>query len=91
MTLPGLWRKSLSCSPELANHCRNQTNLALKGMIGIEAFSVISEMTDNPEEAHNYTQTAHDYIKKWQTLGVNHDANPPHATLSYGDGKSHGT
>lgn len=59
-------------------------------MIGLEAMSVISDMTGHPEHASNHTRIAHDYIKKWQSLGVNHEANPPHSTLSYGDPKSHG-
>lgn len=74
----------------MSNIGRNQTNLALKGMIGIEAMSVIGKMTDHGSDAANYTRIAHDYIKKWQTLGINHNANPPHATLSYGDENSHG-
>ncbi|RMJ27040.1 Glutaminase [Aspergillus sp. HF37] len=75
---------------DFAGFLANQTNLALKGMIGLEAMSVISDMTGHPEHARNHTRIAHDYIKKWQLLGVNHEANPPHSTLSYGDPKSHG-
>ena len=63
---------------------RNQTNLALKGIIGIEAMAVIANLTGNTADASNYTNIAHDYITQWQTLGIAHDANPPHTTLNYG-------
>ena len=68
----------------------NQTNLALKGIIGIEAMAAISSVTDNVEDATNRTEVSYDYIDHWQTLAIAHDANPPHTTLSYGDNQSHG-
>lgn len=69
---------------------RNQTNLALKGMIAIEAMAVIAKETGHSADAANYSSIAHEYITKWQTLGVNHNASPPHATLNYGNESSHG-
>ena len=68
----------------------NQTNLALKGMIGIQAMSVIANLTGHSDDAANYSSIAHDYISKWQTLAIAQNANPPHTTLSYGDDSSHG-
>ncbi|KAH8596626.1 glutaminase GtaA [Bisporella sp. PMI_857] len=68
----------------------NQTNLALKGMIGIEAFAHIARAIGNTVDADNYTAIAHDYIDKWQVLGVAHDDSPPHTTLSYGKNDTHG-
>lgn len=53
-------------------------------MIGIKAMSVIADATGNSASAVNYSSIATDYITKWQTLGINHDANPPHSTLAYG-------
>ena len=72
------------------DYCRNQTNLALKGIIGIEAMSVISDLTGRRHDSSNQTSIAHDYIDRWQALGVAQDANPPHTTLSYGKNESHG-
>jgi hypothetical protein len=77
-------------SSNLTRIIRNQTNLALKGMIGIQAMSVIAERTGNTEDAANYSSIAHDYITKWQGLAIAKGANPPHTTLSYGDTNSHG-
>ncbi|KAJ6085590.1 hypothetical protein N7499_005219 [Penicillium canescens] len=75
---------------DFAGSLANQTNLALKGMIGIQAMSVIAERTGNTEDAANYSSIAHDYITKWQDLAIAKGATPPHTTLSYGDTNSHG-
>ncbi|KAH8426489.1 glutaminase GtaA [Aspergillus melleus] len=75
---------------DFAGPLANQTNLALKGIIGIQAMSVIGNLTNDPEAATNNSRIAHDYINRWQTLGIAHDANPPHTTLSYGSNQSHG-
>jgi hypothetical protein len=50
----------------------------------------ISKLTNNTDDAKNFTSIAKDYIKQWQTLGINSDASPPHTTFSYGDQDSHG-
>jgi len=68
----------------------NQTNLAIKGIIGIEAMSRIANLTGHTAEAQNWTNIAHSYITQWQTLGIAHDATPPHTTLSYGQNETHG-
>lgn len=94
MTLLDRWRKyntlQFQTSAPRLTMIRNQTNLALKGMIAIEAMAVIANETGHTADAANYSSIAHDYITKWQTLGINHDASPPHATLSYGNMSSHG-
>lgn len=53
-------------------------------------MSVISKMTGHSADAEKHTKVAHDYIEQWQVLGINHDADPPHTTLSYGSADSHG-
>jgi len=75
---------------DFAGALANQTNLALKGIIGIEAMAVIANLTGNTATADNYSSTAHDYITEWQTLGIAMDADPPHTTLSYGMNDTHG-
>lgn len=74
----------------LTSFISNQTNLALKGMIGIQAMSVIANLTGHSDDAAHYSTTAHDYITKWQSLAIAKDATPPHTTLSYGNDNSHG-
>jgi hypothetical protein len=74
----------------MLTHGSNQTNLALKGMIGIEAMATIAHITGNHHDARNYSAIAHDYIDQWQVLGINHAADPPHTTLNYGHDMSWG-
>lgn len=59
-------------------------------MIGIKAMSVIANQTGHTDDATEYSNIAHDYIRKWQDLAIAKNANPPHTTLSYGDSASHG-
>jgi hypothetical protein len=68
----------------------NQTNLALKGIIGIEAMSVIAQKTGNTADSTNFHNIATDYISKWQGYAVVTSANPPHTNLAYQDDSSHG-
>ncbi|RMZ04257.1 hypothetical protein D0862_05374 [Hortaea werneckii] len=75
---------------DFAGSLANQTNLALKGMIGIKAMSMIAQMTGHADDSSNYADIAESYIAQWQDLGIAQDANPPHTTLSYGDNSSHG-
>jgi hypothetical protein len=75
---------------DFAGHLTNQTNLALKGIIGIEAMSRIATLVNEPADAKNYTTIAHDYITKWQTLGLNTTADPPHSIVNYANTSSHG-
>lgn len=75
---------------DFAGPLANQTNLALKGIIGIEAMAVIANLTGNTVDGSNYTNIAHSYISQWQTLGIAADANPPHTTLAYGQNDTHG-
>lgn len=90
-TLQGLWRKLFSVVVlKHANVYSNQTNLALKGIIGIEAMATISSITNHADDSDNRTTIAKDYIERWQTLGIANNTKPAHTTLSYGDNSSHG-
>ncbi|EAU30850.1 hypothetical protein ATEG_08718 [Aspergillus terreus NIH2624] len=68
---------------DFAGRMTNQTNLALKGIIGIEAMSSISSIAKQDVDAQNYTAVAHSYIDQWQQLAIDKTANPPHMTLNY--------
>ena len=70
---------------DFAGALANQTNLALKGIIGIGAMGQIANLTGNSDDASNYTSTAQDYINQWYDLGNAAGANPPHTTLNYGN------
>ncbi|KAI0910006.1 glutaminase GtaA [Ustulina deusta] len=75
---------------DFAGSLANQTNLAIKGIIGLRAMAEISNLTGHADDAASYLKTATSYIDQWQGLGINSAADPPHATLSYGDESSHG-
>ncbi|CAO2655195.1 Nn.00g102590.m01.CDS01 [Neocucurbitaria sp. VM-36] len=75
---------------DFAGHLVNQTNLALKGIIGIEAMSQMAKIIGETGDADNYTAIAHDYITKWEELGVNKAADPQHSILNYGNESSYG-
>ncbi|KAI1186805.1 glutaminase GtaA [Nemania serpens] len=75
---------------DFAGSLANQTNLAVKGIIGLRAMADIANLTGHADDAANYLDTATSYISQWQDLGINKAADPPHTTLSYGDADSHG-
>lgn len=71
---------------DFAGTLSNQTNLALKGIIGIGAMAQIASVTGNTADAQNYSTVAKSYIKQWQTLGIAQGnlMTLPHTTLDYG-------
>lgn len=68
----------------------NQTNLALKGIIGIQAMSKIANLTGNYKTGSNYSSIAAKYLSVWQEHGIASSASPPHSTLAYDDEASYG-
>lgn len=68
---------------DFAGRLANQTNLAIKGIVALEAMSQIATRSGNTNSSQRYSDIAHDYLNFWQEHGINHDANPPHTTLQY--------
>ncbi|OBT51683.1 hypothetical protein VE04_08350 [Pseudogymnoascus sp. 24MN13] len=66
---------------DFAGWLANQTNLALKGIIGIRAMSGLSEAVGETKDAAYYREVSEDYIEKWQDYGVSKDGT--HAKISY--------
>lgn len=58
-----------------------QTNLALKGIIGIKAMAGLAELTDNHEDAKVYNNISKVYIAKWEEYGISRDKT--HAKVAY--------
>ncbi|KAF2734124.1 glutaminase GtaA [Polyplosphaeria fusca] len=75
---------------DFAGRLANQTNLGLKGIIGLEAMSQIAKLVGEDADAQNYTTISHDYIAKWEDLGINKDDDPPHSILTYNNRSTHG-
>ncbi|KAF7186316.1 Glutaminase A [Pseudocercospora fuligena] len=74
---------------DFAGSAANQTNLAIKGIIGIQAMAQIANRTGNVADGQNYTKIAADYITKWQGYAINKNDNPPHTTFNYGNSSSY--
>ncbi|KAK4164467.1 hypothetical protein QBC43DRAFT_352959 [Cladorrhinum sp. PSN259] len=72
---------------DFAGTLANQTNLAIKGIIGLKAMSQIALLTKNSDK---YSDIAHSYLQTWKTLGIHNESAVPHTMLSYGDTNSHG-
>ncbi|KAF7590514.1 hypothetical protein BBP40_002702 [Aspergillus hancockii] len=58
-----------------------QTNLALKGIVGINAMSKLAEVAGHKEDASHYKDIADTYIAKWEEFGMSRDGT--HAKLAY--------
>ncbi|KAL2390235.1 glutaminase [Blastomyces gilchristii SLH14081] len=58
-----------------------QTNLALKGIIGINAMSGLSSVVGNKDDSRYYKNISDTYIAKWEEYGFSRDKT--HAKLSY--------
>ncbi|KAK4204286.1 putative glutaminase [Triangularia verruculosa] len=69
------------CTDDFAGWLANQTNLALKGIIGIKAMSEIADIVGEKDDAKFYRKTAGEYIEKWQEYGISRDGT--HAKLAY--------
>jgi hypothetical protein len=59
----------------------HSVNLALKGIVGIGAFSQIAALAGKSSDAASYLATAKDYIAQWQTKSQ--DVSGKHLKLAY--------
>ena len=58
-----------------------QTNLALKGIIGIKAMAGLAEIVEHSHDVKTYNNISETYITKWQEYGISRDKT--HAKLAY--------
>ncbi|KAF2152142.1 glutaminase GtaA [Myriangium duriaei CBS 260.36] len=71
---------------DFAGALANQTNLALKGIIGIQAMAEIANRTSHAADGANYTSIAASYIAQWINLATTtSNTTLPHTTLNYGN------
>ncbi|KAF4824618.1 putative glutaminase [Colletotrichum tropicale] len=69
------------CTDDFAGWLANQTNLALKGIIGIKAMAEIADVLGKTDDSKHYSDIASDYIEQWQGFGISRDGS--HAKLAY--------
>lgn len=67
---------------DFAGWLANQTNLALKGIIGIRAMAEISDLVGEKEDSKYYRNISETYIKRWEDeFAISRDGT--HAKLAY--------
>lgn len=66
---------------DFAGPLQLQTNLALKGIIGIKAMSGIAAIVDNTADTKYFTNISETYVDKWVEFGLSRDGS--HAKLAY--------
>ncbi|KAI1198880.1 DUF1793-domain-containing protein [Nemania serpens] len=66
---------------DFAGALLNQTNLAIKGIVGLQAMSYIAHVANNGTDATDYANTAKSYYDQWEVLGI--DPSHKHTTLAY--------
>lgn len=66
---------------DFAGALANQTNLALKAILGIRAMGEIARITKHKGDAKNFTMASKEYMRKWEKYTF--DQNGTHAKLAY--------
>ncbi|KAI4730612.1 DUF1793-domain-containing protein [Aureobasidium sp. EXF-10728] len=66
---------------DFAGTLANQTNLAIKGIVGLKAMSFISEALGDLVAAANYSATASSYFTQWEQFAI--DPSGKHTMLAY--------
>ncbi|CDO71295.1 hypothetical protein BN946_scf184908.g52 [Trametes cinnabarina] len=73
---------------DFAGSLANQTNLAIKGIVGIKAMAEIASLVGDTARSSNYSSIAASYVTQWQKFATASDGT--HLTLSYGNSSSWG-
>ncbi|KAI0473563.1 hypothetical protein GGR56DRAFT_647998 [Xylariaceae sp. FL0804] len=66
---------------DFAGTLENQTNLAMKGIVGIQAMSGVARVAGELADAANYSATATEYYAQWEYYGLSPDG--AHSLLAY--------
>ncbi|KAK4899703.1 hypothetical protein LTR27_002969 [Elasticomyces elasticus] len=61
------------CTDDFAGWLALQTNLALKGIVGIKAMSVLAGVVGDKEGEGYWRNVSSVYVKKWEELGMSRD------------------
>ncbi|KAJ3976289.1 DUF1793-domain-containing protein [Lentinula raphanica] len=71
---------------DFAGTLANQTNLAIKGIVGIQAMAKIADLLGDSSKSSNYSSIASSYVSQWQNFATSSSGN--HLTLNYGNDSS---
>jgi hypothetical protein len=75
--LPGVQLSTDDFAGELVN----QTNLGIKGIVGLAAMREVATLAGQTADAANFSATTSDFIQRWQTYAI--DPSRKHTVLSY--------
>lgn len=73
--------KNIVSTDDFAGPLANQTNLALKAILGIRAMGEIASVTGNTKDAKEFIKTSKEYMTKWEKYTFDEDST--HAKLAY--------
>lgn len=59
----------------------NQTNLAIKGIVGLQAMASMANVVGNPADATNFSTVSTSYYAAWEDLAI--DPTGTHTVLAY--------
>ena len=66
---------------DFAGQLVNQTNLAIKGIVGLQAMAKIATIAGDSKSSLNYSSTASSFYSQWETFAI--DPSGRHTLLSY--------
>lgn len=66
---------------DFAGPLANQTNLALKAILGIRAMGDIAALTGNSKDSKEFLNISEKYMSKWEKYAF--EENATHAKLAY--------
>jgi hypothetical protein len=69
----GLDPKKQLCTDDFAGPMAHNTNLSVKAIEGLGAYSLLCEMRGNKQEAASYRQTAEEYAHRWLSMARDGD------------------
>jgi hypothetical protein len=73
---------------DFAGQLANQTNLAIKGIVGIAAMREIARLVGGDADSANFSSTANNFIQLWQNYAIH--PSHTHTLLSYQSRASYG-
>ncbi|KAF3905677.1 hypothetical protein ABW21_db0209020 [Orbilia brochopaga] len=77
----GLLPATQLSTDDFAGRLANQTNLALKGILGIKAMAELASVVGNTKDEKYFSDVANKYIKTWHSLALTRDGS--HTKLAY--------
>ncbi|KAI0835928.1 DUF1793-domain-containing protein [Hypoxylon sp. FL0890] len=66
---------------DFAGELANQTNLAIKGIVGLQAMSAVARVAGNEDDAAKFADMATSFYNQWEDLAI--DPSGKHTVLAY--------